>query len=50
MQKMYDVFHNEKDEILNYKNTKSTGKSWCDIQSEVQNNGNMQRKGFSQKL
>ena len=23
---MYDVFHNEKDEILNYKNTKSTGK------------------------
>ena len=23
---MYDVFHNEKDEILNYKNTKSTGR------------------------
>ena len=36
---MYDVFHNEKDEILNYKNTKSTGKQSpgviCDIQCEV---------------
>ena len=47
---MYDVYHNEKDEILNYKNTKSTGKQSPGVIFNVKFRTTVTCKGFSQKL